>query len=189
MTDSSLNFQFIMILTFLILKVSFSLHFTKILPITDWYNSLSAQYVNTIIPDWLIQNFSASNYALNQIISVYVNLYQQEPFSYEFSKSLDETCHPVSGGASISCPDCRDVGAKLPMYGCNHHDVHAGFGPCDNGYTHCNFNTPQLTVTASCPGSGGKKLTLYYKWESTDTSVARVIRIRYQNINNQWSLI
>jgi len=162
----------------------FTLYYPQIVLIDTWYSNPAA-YTGKLIPDWLTTNFPPLKYAPSQIVYIQVNLYQQQPFSFSFSRSLWEGCAP-QGGASFVCnQECGD----RPNRGCNHHDEHAGWGACDNAFDHCGVSVRALNSSFSCGSSGGRQLQINKNLTSVDTSVARILKFTYKNINNTWSLI
>jgi hypothetical protein len=162
----------------------FSLYYPTILEINSWY-ALNTNAKNSIATNWLNLNFPASSFPKNQIISFYINLYQQKPFTFSFMRSLYEPCTPNGGGASVSCGQC-----PTPSRGCNHHGGRAGYGPCTNAYDGCSKQTTGYgTQSFSCRANGYKTLVIGKTQNYVDTSTARVIRLRFQNINNNWSAI
>lgn len=164
-------------------SIEFSLVFPTVIGFDDWY--ANPYYINLSIPNWLNANFTSSNYIEGQTVSVYVNLFKDYNFSYTFARKLEEPCTPTGGGATIDCVSCG-----IPYYrGCNHHGGNAGWGPCDNAYDHCTYNTPVLKVSAPCPTSGAKTLSISYSLIGADSTTARIVKQRYINTNNSWNLI
>jgi hypothetical protein len=162
----------------------FSLYYPTIVEIGSWY-ALTTNARNNIAINWLNLNFPASKFVNNQIISFFINLFQQKPFTFNFIRSLQEPCTPNGGGASVSCGQCAS-----PHRGCNHHGGKAGWGPCTNAYDACTKRTTGYgTQSFSCTGNGAKTLRIGKTQGYVDTSTARVVRLRFQNINNSWSAI
>jgi hypothetical protein len=163
---------------------SFTVHYPEIISIDSWYSNTS-YYTSTVLLNWLTSNFRPSNYLSNQVITVQVSLYYQRPFTFSFGKGYYESCAP-SGGMTSSCGECL---AGFPSRGCNHHDDHAGFGPCDNAFDYCGRGTQELTVAVSCQGSGGRWMQVNKNVSSVDTYVARILTFKFKNLNNSWNLI
>lgn len=148
----------------------FSIFYTSMYDINDWYAS-SATYVNVDINNWINLNFPTSDYADNQILSIYVNTYQDYPFilGNNFSASFHHNCIPKILQAdkktqldnfsyTINCDGTTCAGNR-PSRGCNHHGGAAGYGPCDNAYDHCNISTNGGgNVQYNCPANGADTL-------------------------------
>lgn len=148
--------------------------------IYSWY-SLSSASQNTTINTWLNYTFPANGFSLGQPISVNVNLYETTPFSFNFARSLYDPCTP-SGGGSVSCGECA-----LPFRTCNHHGGQAGYGPCTNSYAGCRRATSNSGPSSfACPGYGAKNLQIGMSQNYTDTHSARIIRLKFRNVSNNW---
>jgi hypothetical protein len=160
----------------------FSLYYPTVLEINNWYNQ-SEGTQDSIIKPWLNSNFPATDYTSEQTISLYISLYQELPFQYRFNRSMYEPCTPQGGGITLSCSVC-----PTPYRGCNHHGGKAGYGPCTNAYDACHATTSSSGMASySCvPSSGIKTLNIAKYRTYTDTSIARIIRIRYRRYNNAW---
>lgn len=130
---------------------------------SNWYdinsNPLSAMQVNlNTIQLWLNLNFPNQEYCIDQVINVYVNLYQKVYFQYNFSASYAEQCIPNAGGGTISCNGCG--GDPRSAY-CNHHTNVDGTGDwCGNPYAHCGHYYTTDTQIATCQGTGATVLNV-----------------------------
>jgi hypothetical protein len=162
----------------------FTVYYPNMLDINYW-NGLSTNAQNQILTSWLNTNFGPYKNNLNQIISVVVYLNQQSTFSFNFNRSYYESCIPNGGGASVSCNGC-----KKPYQMCNHHGGKAGVGPCTNLFDACTVTRMQSSPDAvSCVGSGSKFLTIGLSRSATEINTARVVRVKFQNINRVWTQI
>jgi hypothetical protein len=173
----------------------FSIFYTNIYDIDDW-NSNKSNYINGEINDWIDNNFPTDDYADNQIISVYVNLYQDYQFTLgdNFSASFYHGCVPkikqTNGDAINSFTQTIRCGSiscgGRPSKGCNHHGGNAGNGPCDNAYDHCTaVTTGDTNVNYTCPADGFKTLSLSYAGSTfIDRIVIKNQEIKYQKLTN-----
>lgn len=185
----------------------FSIYYPEILPITDWYGSdtntpQQNSYKQTNFPKWLNKTFPSTNYTNKQVINLFVNLNQSKSFDYTFSKVYYEPCIP-SGFAEVVCTNP----STKPSRGCNHHGGRNGNKPCDNAYNYCTMETPRLGYKITCNGYAtndkqeilnpnirdianyrGKNLKVGKYISSSDSSVARIISIKYINntTSNTW---
>jgi hypothetical protein len=162
-------------------KTEFTVYYPFISQINDWYSSEATNKLN--VTNWLQNNFPIKNYTNLQKVNVQINLKHAQPFSFTFSRSLNETCAPA-GGQTAVCTTC-----SRPHRGCYHHGGAAGWGGCDNAYSHCGIQNKQLEAKFSCVGRGGKELSIGYTLNSTDNSIARIITLKFQKIQNTWRLI
>jgi hypothetical protein len=162
----------------------FTVYYPQMLDINNW-NGLSTNNQNQILTSWLNNNFSPYKNNPNQLISVVVYLNQQYPFAFTFNRSYKENCIPNGGGASVSCSGC-----PKPYQGCNHHGGAAGVGPCTNLFDACYVSrTQSIPDPVSCVGSGGKFLNIGLSRQATEINTARVIKLKFQNINRVWTNI
>jgi hypothetical protein len=169
----------------------FSIFYTTIYEINDW-NSNKSDYINSYINDWININFPASDYSDNQIISIYVNLYQDYYFMLGtgFSAEFYHACVPKikqgdgsvidSFTKTVKC-DGTTCGGR-PSRGCNHHGGKAGNGPCDNAYDHCGaVTTGGGPVYYTCPAYGAQQLSLQYNGDGfTDRIIIKTEKIKYK---------
>jgi hypothetical protein len=161
----------------------FIVFYPEIILIDDWYTN-QTQYLNNNLLNWITTNFPPQTFSINQLIYIQVNLYQTYPFNFTFNRELQENCAP-NGGLSVSCNECG-----RPSRGCNHHGGLAGWGDCDNAFNHCGLDIGVGGSSFSCQGTGGKTLKIQKTINSTDTSIARILKFTYQNSNNNsWSFI
>lgn len=170
-----------------------SLFYTTIYEIQDWYTKeATSTYSNGQIKNWLNNNFPTKNFSNEQILTVYVNLY--ENFSFDmtnFSATYYHDCHVPKRVGSISCTPC-----PRPSRGCNHHGGNAGYGPCTNAYDGCSVRVVGSdNVSYTCQGSGAKTMKLpsdggKYSTYLTDRFTVRNVRLRYYKANkndNSWT--
>jgi hypothetical protein len=162
----------------------FTVYYPQMIDITYW-NSLGSVNQNSILRNWLNSNFNPSISNPNQIISVVAYLNQQFSFAFNFNRSYYESCIPNGGGISVSCGAC----AK-PYQMCNHHGGRAGYGPCTNLFDHCSVSrTQSIPDPVTCVGTGGRFLNIGINRSATEKNTARVIRVKFQNINKIWTSI
>lgn len=173
----------------------FALYYTKMYEISDWIvNGYSGSvYTTGEILTWLNYNFPVSNFADNQIISVFVNLYQNYSFNMtNFNTSYTFDCHVPRASKSVGCSPC-----PKPSRGCNHHGGAAGYGPCTNAYDSCSTTVRGGgNVAYTCQGYGGT--TIYLPADNSFTSnnvndkfSVRNIRLKYKKDQNSttWRLL
>jgi hypothetical protein len=182
----------------------FSIYYPEVLDYTLWYGSSNNQqlgteetYKTTILTNWLNKNFAVQNYIQNLEIDLFVYLNYAKEFNYRFYKAFYEPCTPA-GGQTVECPSCPLTLNR----GCNHHGGRAGHGACDNAYKYCTQNGSQRSFKAACkgwsekPDSGskdippsGRTLKIGYNFKSSDTSVVRVLSIKYKNTGKTWEYV
>jgi hypothetical protein len=162
----------------------FTVYYPQMIDIASW-NSLGTTNQNSTLRNWLNSNFNPSKSNANQIVSVVVYLSQQYSFAFNFSRSYYENCMPNGGGVSVSCGRC----AK-PYQMCNHHGGKAGYGPCTNLFDACSVSsTTSIPSPVTCVGTGGRFLSIGINRAATEKNTARVIRLKFQNINKVWTRI
>jgi hypothetical protein len=156
----------------------FNIIYPEILYLDDWYayrtwtdQSLSAvaqstsnSYTDYVIPDWLEEHFPPLRYAPNQTVVVLIHLYHHQPVDFIFNKNYLEQCL-AEGGVAVNCTECNS-----PYYACNN----------GNGYDNCVKTLEENTAVYKCQGTGSTNLQLYFQDTSADTSVGRIIRIKYK---------
>lgn len=162
----------------------FTVIYPEILYLDDWYayktwtqQSLSGvatssanSYIDYVFTDWLEANFPPVKYAPEQTIVLLVNLYHHQAVDFTFNKSYLEQCI-AEGGISVECKEC-----EAPYFLCNN----------GNGYEQCDKKIEENTAVYKCQGTGGTQLQLYFQDTSADTSVGRIIRIKYKlNFRNK----
>jgi hypothetical protein len=172
----------------------FALYYNTLFEIQDWKTNNVTYSTNNIL-NWLNVNFPVSNFTVNQIVSVYVNLYENYQFDLAsgFKASYTHDCHVPNGGGTVTC----NGQCGRPSRGCNHHGGKAGNGPCTNAYDGCSVTvTGGANVTCTCPGYGGKTLNVpsngsSYNYYVTDRFCAKSVRVRYKynNGSSSWSKI
>jgi hypothetical protein len=134
------------------------LYYPQMIDLTVWYAKTSPQKIS-LIKNWLDVNFNPVYYTDDQVVNVLKYLNQEKTFSFQFNRSFYEPCTPNGGGASLSCNSC-----PRPHHGCNHHGGAAGYGACDNAFTHCGGPTTK-TVLDPCPDVSFHLLTMVVKME------------------------
>jgi hypothetical protein len=139
----------------------FSLYYPQIQPIDTWmgYNKAT---ISSILIGWLDLNFPSDHYVDDQIVNIFVTLNQDVPFSFNFFRTYEEACSPFGGTISISCEGCNSGNqGSYRNKGCNHHGGAAGYGACDNAYTHCGSPDTKTKDSASytCVPQQGARLT------------------------------
>jgi len=145
-----------------------------------WY-SMTSIFITTI-RSWLDINFPPNIYNTDQIINVFVYLYEDQVINFNFSRAYNETCTPNCAGFSLGCSQCPTLHS-----GCNHHGGLAGVKACDNLYDYCRaVSTFSKEQTVSCVGTGGKLLRITLVRPSQDTHVAETKNVIFKNINKQW---
>lgn len=160
----------------------FAIYYNYMYEFQDWLVT-SATYINNDIIYWMNLNFPTGNFAPQQIISVYVNLYENFQFDLtDFQASYYHDCHvPVSGTASGCNKDCPVPGGAN---NCNHHGGAAKTGPCDNYLLHCGTATAPQSKPYQCTPDSGAGLIYVpsdapYSQPETDRFSARSVRLRY----------
>jgi len=170
----------------------FVLYYTTMYEIQDWKNNGNS-YSDNIILNWLNVNFPTSDFANDQIISLYVNLYENYSFDMtKFSTSYYHDCKVPSRSMTIKCAACQ----PLPNRGCNRHGGKAGYGDCYNAYTACKNTITGGQTSGTCVGKGGKLLKLpssggVYSTSLIDRFSAKTVRLRYKKIGGSanWTKI
>jgi hypothetical protein len=170
----------------------FSLYYPKILEINSWYNPTNAN-IDTNIPitsvtttqqrtltSWLETNFPYKNFAKNQIVYVFVNLYENFRFTYEFNRTYFEDCRPNRGDTvAVSCNGCAD---NRGSQGCNI----TGRG-CVNAYSLCSSRSSTSKASYGCLGYNGRTLQIYKFQEGFDRVLSRIKSYKFIN-NSGWKL-
>jgi hypothetical protein len=140
----------------------FSLYFPTVYDVNDWDGIPDIQKDSTILNAWLTSNFPPEYFPDYQIVNLFVNTNQSIPFEFGFTRTYEENCAPNGGTTTVSCNGCnsKDQG-YYKMAGCNHHGGLAGYGACDNAYTHCGDPTLKTTQTNTytCVAQSGQRLT------------------------------
>lgn len=152
----------------------FTLYYPKMLEINTWYGYSDTQKAN-ILTTWMNINFPPQNYIISQVVSLYINLYEDYNFSYNFYRSYNENCTPNGGGGSISCSGCA-----RPHVACNWN------GRCFNGLDYCSTRPTTATASIACLGANGRTLTIGVSRNSTDRYVGRIIRVRMTRNSTSW---
>ena len=152
----------------------------------DWY--LNQNDYKTEIKNWLLVNFPPTDYSTNQTIYVYLNVYQTDTFTFNFSGNYQERCAITTPPVQVCCQGstCGDLQA-----GCN---VSTGTGKnrvhrCFNPYTYCNKSYTNDCATGNCSSTGQKLLQLLYITSSySDTYTARCFLVKFKKIgdNPNW---
>jgi hypothetical protein len=155
----------------------FAVIYPKIIDIDLWLPNI--QTYKKTINNWLTLKFPPDDFGLDQNIYVYVNLYKNEMFTFNFSGSYNEKCIAPTPAQSVTCN-----GSVLRGYqGCNHT---SGSGKnkrhwCTNAYDSCNSNHTVTTASTFCQTGGAKTLSLTpISQENNDTYTARCILLKYK---------
>lgn len=167
----------------------FALYYNKMIEIQDWKTNIST-YTTVNIPNWLNVNFPVTDYAVNQIISVYVNLYENYRFDLasNWSASYYHDCRVPNGASSHAT--CSSPCGRLSR-GCNRRG-----GRCINAFDECSVRVVgPSSVTCTCPGNGAKTLRLpnsgvfnYYVYDRFSARSERV-RYKYNQGSSTWTKI
>jgi len=140
----------------------FSLFFPTMYPIDEWNGYTALQIDASVLNPWLTINFPPERFPDNQIVNIFVNTNQHIPFQFTYSRTYDENCAPNGGETTLSCEGCNsgNQGAYRNQ-GCNHHGGAAGYGGCDNAYSHCGGPNKKTKQTSSytCIADSGQRLT------------------------------
>jgi len=156
----------------------FAVTYPYILEINDWYANLNDY--KTDIQNWLTVNFPPQDYSDNQKIFAYLNLYQVDTFTFNFSGNYYERCYISTPPFQICCQgsSCGDLQA-----GCNvgkgkqHH--------CFNPYAQCSKSYRDACATGTCKSTGQKNLQLLYITSSySDTYTARCVLLKFKKIGS-----
>ena len=164
----------------------FAIYYNKMYEIQDWIQT-SATYISHDVINWINLNFPVNNFAPQQVISVYVNVYENFEFDLtDFQAYYYNDCHLTGAGASGTATGCTtDCPVPGGSNNCNHHGGAAGYGNCDNYLLHCGTSTAPQTKTYQCtPDSGAGTIIIPanktpYSQIETDTFTARAIKLRY----------
>lgn len=135
----------------------FSLFYPKIFEYTVWTSNPQLSLLTT----WFNKNFPADNYSPRQIVNLYVKLYKDNQFSFNFKQTYIEMCTPNAGSVIVQCAPCED---KRKVIACNQDVSQNGVGQhiCSDAKNQCNNTTPNIGVNFSCAGTGGMPLTVSY---------------------------
>lgn len=156
----------------------FAVFYPYMVEIYDWYANVS-DYENDI-KDWLNVNFSTSDFAENQFINVYVNLYQIDTFTFSFSGRYNEKCIIQAPPVRVCCS-----GNSCPSLnrGCNYR--HNGRKRCGNAYDVCGQTINNACGNGGCPSYNAKILNLYnVSAEFNDNFTARCLYLRFKKIGD-----
>jgi hypothetical protein len=157
----------------------FSLFYPEILEINKWYatgkNSTAQQ--NTL-KSWLQVNFPYKNFPSNQIVNIFVNIYEETKFYFEYNRSYFEDCRANSGGGvNVSCKGCGNNRSQ----GCNI----TGVG-CRNAYDYCSADNATATAAYGCIGYGGSTMTIFWQKSATDRLISRVKKYKFKRDISGW---
>jgi hypothetical protein len=156
----------------------FAVFYPHMVEINDWYSNVS-DYENDI-KDWLGINFPTINFAENQLINVYVNLYQIDTFTFSFSGQYNERCVVESPPVRVCCS-----GNSCPSLsrGCNY--KHNGQKRCGNAYDVCGQSISNSCGNGGCPSYNAKMLNLYNVSAAfNDNFTARALFIKFKKQGN-----
>lgn len=161
----------------------FELIYPDFIPLDNWYSNYSI-YTGQTIKNWLKTQFPETSYPLNQKIIVDINLFKSIPYPLTFNKAYTETCYVYSYN-SASCNGCGMGDVK-----CNHPDKAGkkdipGCNLCNN----CSITKDSKSITISCQSyTPPKTLTINYNKYVSDNFIPRVVKVKYININNNWTI-
>ncbi len=164
----------------------FAVFYPYMVEIEDWYDN--EQDYQDDINDWLNLNFPTNDFAENQFVNVYVNLYQVDTFTFSFSGQYNERCIVKAPPVRVCCS-----GGSCPKKnrGCNY--THNGQKRCGNAYDVCGQSFVNSCGTGGCPSLNAKVLNLYnISAEFNDTFTARCLYLRFKKLNvddQSWSQI
>lgn len=162
----------------------FSVIYPFILEINDYYTNKTTYLED--IKSWLTLNFDPNDYAINQEVLVYLNLYQIDTFTFSFSGTYEEKCVTIPPPKQVCCSgnQCGDL-----HRGCNLDDGDRHY--CINAYSRCGTRVTTSCATAACPSSGSKRLNLLQISNTyNDTYTARCVSFKYKKQNDvDWTLI
>lgn len=156
----------------------FTVFYPYMVEIYDWYDNTS-DYENDI-KDWLNVNFPTNDFAENQFLNVYVNLYQVDTFTFSFSGQYNERCIIAAPPVQVCCS-----GGSCPSLnrGCNY--KHNGQKRCGNAYDVCGQYYVNNCGNGGCPSLNAKLLQLYnVSAEFNDTFTARCLYLRFKKIGD-----
>lgn len=156
----------------------FTVFYPYMIEIYDWYSNVT-DYQNDI-QDWLGINFPTVDFAENQFINVYVNLYQINTFTFSFSGQYNERCLLKSPPVTVCC-----TGNSCPTKhrGCNY--THNGKKRCGNAYDVCGQSVSNACGTGGCPAYNARMLNLYNVSAAfNDNFTARCLYIKFKKQGN-----
>lgn len=156
----------------------FAVFYPHMVEIYDWYNN-TVDYESDI-NDWLNINFSPKDFAVNQFVNVYVNLYQIDTFTFSFSGQYHERCSVQAPPVKICCS-----GNTCPRLnrGCNYR--HNGQNRCGNAYDVCGQNIINNCGFGGCPSLNSKILRLQnVSSEFNDNFTARCLYLRFKKMED-----
>ena len=149
-----------------------------------------AYYKETEIKNWLNFNFPNEKFLPNQVINIYVNLYQVDTFTFSFNGSYNEVCRTTTPPKQVCCTgkSCGDL-----YRGCN---VDEGEGEnkkhyCFNAYSKCATSFSNSCATAACSSSGAKTLKLtHITSTNNDRYTSRCVLLKYKKLEstNDWTI-
>jgi hypothetical protein len=140
----------------------FSLYYPTMFDINDWVTLGSLNQDAAKLNPWLTLNFPPENFPDHQIVNIFVSTNQDIPFKFSFIRFYEENCAPNGGTTTVTCDGCNSADQDYYRYqGCNHHGGAAGYGACDNAYSHCGTAGEHTKDSNSytCKADGGQRLT------------------------------
>jgi hypothetical protein len=150
----------------------------------NYWNSNKATIQNSIVQNWLNINHPTDNFTKNQILYVYINLYEKRPFRLDkfFRKEYDENCSIIPQTFILNCGGrpCNDL-----QHGCNVGKKNQK--ECFNAYSRCGVSVSGGgAVTVTCPTTGAKKLVVTDVRNAIDRFLCTSIGFKYIINNNVW---
>ena len=155
--------------------------YPKLVDMDYWYNSNALNISNVKL--WLDNNFPTTEYALNQTLTVSVNLFKSVSFQFNFNREFTENCY-VYSSAAIQCDKCNLPGVK-----CNHPDKNGkGSIPECNLCNNCNVSGDSRSAYVSCNTiTPPQTLLLNYNRSLSDGFIPRNVKISFVNLNGIWT--
>lgn len=158
-----------------------SLIYNKIIDF-DYYAVPSNKIiVDNNIKNWIQTNF-ASNCPKDQIVNIDLYLSRNTPFTWSYITSYFEDCIPPNTSLQGDC-NC-----PKPSYGCNYiWNTISGalLSRCNNVGNYCRYENKVAVGldNVRCPTIGSTNVVLRSSISSTDKSIVRVVRLKYQKQN------
>jgi hypothetical protein len=164
----------------------FAVFYPYMIEIQDWYDNVS-DYENDI-NDWLDLNFATNDFAHNQFINVYVNLYQVDTFTFSFSGQYNERCIVKAPPVQVCCS-----GGSCPAknQGCNYKVGRQR--RCGNAYDVCGQYYVNNCGYGGCPSLNARLLQLYNVSAAfNDNYTARCLYLKFKKVEEnaeRWTLV
>jgi hypothetical protein len=178
----------------------FTIYFPQILDINQYYNN--SYFFKENIRDTLLQTyFPAENIPNGQKINIYITLNKVNYFAYRYSGSYVENCSPTAHSTNVLT--CNGCGAytETRRAGCN-----IDGRRCQNAYNFCGRGTTSANGRYTCVGNisdtysfdnsfnppfflkdqSGYMYINYNIENIEDMFLARIVKLKAVNQNNQW---